>query len=406
MKKVIVTVKEIKAALKAHSLIIAKRTTLPILGTVKLKANTTWLGIDGTDLDLFLSNGVTSSQESEAWETCAPFHDLKTFVDGCSKSGNVSIEFEQETVGEGKYPVTLDRLNLTEVETGIKRTLKDCLSKDEFPPRLETSTKFSILRRMDCLLPMTCWAASTQESRYVLNGVHIETDTENDRLIAVATDGRRLSLADIGLGYDPGEKVSETIPSHALEVVKHMMKDNEDGGNVEFWHPKRNAKGEYEGTPWAAFSFTNGRLGVRVIDGTYPNWRQVVPSDMAERYAIKVNAKEFHGVLSRLCKTVKGTSANSITFTPKPDSLHLSNTKHAVEMSVAAKVDSSDNWTASAFDPCLMVDAVKAYMDAGAADVKILAKPADFGSGCLVMEPVQQTDSKRPFFIQMPMRMA
>ena len=108
---------------------------------------------------------------------------------------------------------------------------------------------------------MTC--ASTDESRHILNGIHLDVSDKSHHL--VATDGRRLmSFNTIALPID----LSCTVPSTKF-LAWHRLA--ESGQSLSVGVKKVDA------ATWFSLVCQNWNYQVKAIDGTYPNWRQVVP---------------------------------------------------------------------------------------------------------------------------------
>jgi DNA polymerase-3 subunit beta len=119
------------------------------------------------------------------------------------------------------------------------------------------------------MIERTMYAASADETRYNLNGVYIELIEETGKLRMVATDGHRLSYVDRALGDDVSALATGVIiPRKGLSELKRLV-DEEDADEVELG---------FEGNNGLA---RKGRvtLMMRLIEGEFPNYRQVIPSD-------------------------------------------------------------------------------------------------------------------------------
>jgi DNA polymerase-3 subunit beta len=134
-----------------------------------------------------------------------------------------------------------------------------------------------VLARM---IERTMYAASTDETRYNLNGVYFEVLDDGARLRMVATDGHRLALADCPVGSETSGLASGVIlPRKALAELKRLV-DEEDADEIELGFEGNSAlvrKGEVT-------------LAMRLVEGEFPNYRQVVPKSSRHRVLIASEA--------------------------------------------------------------------------------------------------------------------
>lgn len=127
--------------------------------------------------------------------------------------------------------------------------------------------------------------ASTDQARYVLNGVQVEID--KDEILLVATDGRRLFAANVTehATVDVRQKspTSFIIPP---DLIAKMPKDEKGGLGVwvELAHHRNRA---------TVFIYNlNREESAPVIEGTYPKWREVIPTVPAvSATGLKVNGR-------------------------------------------------------------------------------------------------------------------
>jgi DNA polymerase-3 subunit beta len=124
------------------------------------------------------------------------------------------------------------------------------------------------------MLGHTTFAISHDESRYALNGVLFSLRERELRL--VATDGHRLALAIRSLAA-PGESVSGIVPRKAVHEIARIVGSGEE---VEF------AVGENQ----FMLKMPSVLLIARLIEGTFPNYEQVVPKAHPHRLVISRNA--------------------------------------------------------------------------------------------------------------------
>jgi DNA polymerase-3 subunit beta len=106
----------------------------------------------------------------------------------------------------------------------------------------------------------------------VLNGV-LHSFKEN-KLSLVATDGRRLALVDIELEFPRSQETEVIIPTKAITEISRLLKDD---GEVKVSVSDNQV----------AFELNNTLLVSKLIEGNYPNYRQVIPGEARERVILE-----------------------------------------------------------------------------------------------------------------------
>jgi DNA polymerase-3 subunit beta len=127
----------------------------------------------------------------------------------------------------------------------------------------------SVLRDM---LRKTAYAVSNDETRYVLNGVFM--GLKGDKLTVVATDGRRLALIEHDIEIPKGSEAELILPTKAVNELERLLADK---GDVKLSIGENQVIFELDGTTLAS----------KLIEGTYPNFRQVIPTETKERIALE-----------------------------------------------------------------------------------------------------------------------
>jgi DNA polymerase III subunit beta len=239
--------------------VVSTRTTLPILSNVLLHAEGGELKLTTTDLDVGVRGSVEASIDKPG-STTLPARRLFTIVRELPSS---EITFE------------VDSKNVASIRSGPSFFKILGLPEEEFPPlpKFDNAKAFTI-RQKDLKdgLKKTAYAISTDETRYVLNGI-LFTFKDN-KLTLVATDGRRLALVDIELEFPRSHEVDVIVPSKAVTELGRLLKDD---GDVKL------TVGENQ----IAFEINGTLLVSKLIEGNYPNYRQVIPAETKERITLE-----------------------------------------------------------------------------------------------------------------------
>jgi DNA polymerase-3 subunit beta len=179
---------------------------------------------------------------------------LSDFLRTLEDDREVKIESSENNKVEVKS--SRDRLNITG------------LPKDDYPvlPEFEEGKSITIAKEtLQELVKKTIFASSTDETRYVLNGVHFIA--EGGKATAVATDGRRLAFIQRPIN-DKNLQVKVIIPSKAVQELLKVLADDHD--------EKETIKVSFTDNQ-ASFSTANTVILSRLIEGHFPNFDQVIP---------------------------------------------------------------------------------------------------------------------------------
>jgi DNA polymerase III subunit beta len=238
--------------------VVSSRTTLPILSNVLLVAKDGRLVFTTTDLDVGITGSVEASIEKEG-ATTLPAKRLVSIV---------------KELPASEVEVTVDAKNYATIKSGPSTFKIIGLADSEFPPLpdFDGAKSFKIPQAdLKNGLKKTSFAISTDETRYVLNGIF--ASFREGKLALVATDGRRLAMADTDLEFPASHETDVIIPSKAVNEIQRLLGDS---GDVEVKLSD------------SQISFTVGDtfLASKLIEGNYPNYRQVIPGDSNERVVI------------------------------------------------------------------------------------------------------------------------
>ena len=176
-----ITKEQLLNGLQAVQNIVSTRTTLPILSNVLIQAEGNRVAFTATDLDVTISCSVEATVK-KAGATTIP---VKKLFGITRELSSAEIELD------------VDDKNVCSMRSGPSFFKIRGLAAEEFPPlpKFKEEKNVSLPQeKIKGMLRKTSFAISTDESRYVLNGIFISL--KEHKLTMVATDGRRLALAD------------------------------------------------------------------------------------------------------------------------------------------------------------------------------------------------------------------
>src|SRR5439155_23084576 len=153
------------------------------------------------------------------------------------------------------------------------------LDADDFPPAPVVKDGVSVSLRPKELrqaIAQTVFAAATDDSRPVLTGVH--TNFDGKLLKLAASDGFRLSVFELLLDNPVEEKTEIVIPARALAELNRLLADEEEPITLE-----TNA-----GKTQVLFRLANAEMIAQLIQGTFPNFSQLIPASWSTRAMVDV----------------------------------------------------------------------------------------------------------------------
>lgn len=300
-----ISVPELSRALSLVQGIVQRKNTMPILANVLLEVGTNEDGtgrltLSATDLDV----GLRTERTCETIESGAVTVPARALAD-------------MVRVLPGP-DVTLKRLpnNHVEVKSGRTKARLMALSADEFP-RLPAYDDVNFVSLDSALfgemIEKTQYAASTDETRYNLNGVLFEPDDQSDeKVVMVATDGHRLvrmerAFAGVSFPKEPGAVI---LPRKGLGEAKRLFDDG-DESDVELGFHDNHAVLRRSGTV----------LGMRLIDGTFPDYKQVIPK-ISDK-VVKISRGDLVDGLRRV-SVLASDKTQPVKLSLKTDALEVS----------------------------------------------------------------------------------
>lgn len=264
--------------------VVSSRTTLPILSNVLIEADELGLQLSTTDLDVTITVRIPADV-SVTGATTMPARRLAAIVRELPTS-EIKIEVNED--------------NAATVRSGPSFFKILGLPSSEFPVIGEfgDAKEFTIDQKLlKDALRKTAYAISTDETRYVLNGVNCIIG--EGMLTLVATDGRRLAMVEQDLEFPAGNESAVIIPTKAVNELQRLLKDS---GEMKISLTNNQA----------SFQLNDSHLITKLIEGNYPNFRQVIPGEA--KYRVTVEREVLHSAVKRVALLVN-EKTNSIKFT-------------------------------------------------------------------------------------------
>ncbi len=244
--------------LKAVQNIVGGKGSSPVLQNVLLVAKDGELELTTTDLDISIRCKVPCDVKEEG-ETTLPVKLLATSILKAAE-GVVDIEIDENECAKICAGSSLFKL----VGISAKTFPRFSIGEESFDYVLPRQTLHEMLRK-------TAYAASQDDTRRTLKGILLSF--KDEKLTVVATDGRRLALVESEVEFPKSDEKEIILPA---KTVQELMRSLSGEGNVTIKVQESKACFEIEGV----------QVYSKLIDDAYPNYRQVIPSECAEKIVV------------------------------------------------------------------------------------------------------------------------
>ncbi|MCH7718113.1 MAG: DNA polymerase III subunit beta [Chloroflexi bacterium] len=244
---------------------VATRSTLPVTANVLLATEGGRLKLAATNLEIALSCWVGAQVEEEGAIT-VPARLLTDFVNSLPNE---------------KIEMTLaPRSRQLKLVCARNQATIGGIDADDFPPIPAVEDGGSLEldpQALHTAISQVVFAAATDDSRPVLTGVDIVM--EGDQLTFAAADGFRLSVRHLQLAKPVPERVEVIIPARALSELNRLLPEETEPVRMTFNAARTQA----------LFKLKNIELVAQLIQGTFPNYSQLLPDAHTTRAVVDVS---------------------------------------------------------------------------------------------------------------------
>lgn len=302
--KVVCSQSELNAALQLVSRAVATRPTHPVLANVLLTADagTGRLSLTGFDLNLGIQTSLAASVETSGAITL-PARLLGEIVSRLASDSPLTLSTEES--GE--------QVQLTSLSGSYQMR---GMPADDYPdlPMVESGMTLQLQASgLVQALKGTLFASSGDEAKQLLTGVHLSFTDKN--LEAAATDGHRLavlqvedalqSAADAPQGDESAFAV--TLPARSLREVERLMAGWRSEDPISLFCDRGQV----------VFLAADQMVTSRTLEGTYPNYRQLIPDGFSR--TLTMDRRALVGALERIA-VLADQHNNVVKFSSQPES--------------------------------------------------------------------------------------
>ena len=331
--KINCTADELSKGVQTIQAALSSRTTLPILLNFLMETEKSKVKLVSTDLQMGVKHYIKAEIETEGSVTIP----AKKFFDILH-----TLPADQDV------RLTMDEENKVVVKCGRSRFVINGSPKSEYPvlPEFNRTAAFTVpAAELADMVRRTIFAASSDETRYVLNGVFWAAS--NGVLELVATDGRRLALVRRPVvGKDKDFRA--IIPTKILGELQRLLSQDESEGAMVQVSVTENQ---------VAFQTADTTMLSRLVEGSFPNYEQVVPTKKDVSLVFDTKALLTITKQAALCGIDRG---GSVKFSLRKGALHVSASSQTLSFDDELPVDYKGAEITIAFNPQFVMEGLKA----------------------------------------------
>ncbi len=283
--------------------VVGSKAAMPILSNVLIEAEKDYICLTTTNLDLGIRCKI-KAEVKEGGSVTLPVKRLATIV---RELPNIDVAFDSSASHQVK------------IASGGSNFRIMGIGAEEFPKLPDTAEDktFTLEQgELATMLSNVSYAQSTDETRYILNGVYF--NFKDGKLVLVATDGRRLALVGKEMSVPAASAGAIILPAKTVAELLRLLGKGEKL-NIAF-NERR-----------AAFQIDTGKdtsgltdsiyLFSKVVEGNYPNYQQVIPKETHQR--IKLERELFLQCVHRAA-LVTSEKSNSVKIKLSANLLEIS----------------------------------------------------------------------------------
>ena len=280
--------------------IVEKKNTMPILSHFLLDAGKKGSYIVATDLETALKEPVEMKVEEEG-KLCIPARKLFEIVR--EMDGDLLLESVDESPPGGGW---------LKVKAGTSEFRLACLPANDFPawPAMEDVEEITVDATVLMeMIERTIYSAGESDTRYTLNGLLFHTQPKDKVLTIVGTDGHRLAVIMKQMEGEGKDEKKIIVPRKAVSELRRFL--NRETEKTKILIGKNHLLFSLGSSASDGSGGGEVQFLTRLIEGTYPNYENVVPP--ANEKKVSVSREAFTKALRRV-SVMSRERANAVRF--------------------------------------------------------------------------------------------
>ena len=327
-------------ALNTTKRAISLKNAIPILSTVKIDVTNEGITLIGSNGQISIENFISIKNEDAGLLVTSSgsiLLEATFFINVVSSLPDITLDFKE---------IDQKQIVLTSGKSEITLKGKDA---DQYPRIQEISASNPLVLETSVLkniINETAFAASTQESRPILTGVHFIL-TENKNLKTVATDSHRMSQKQIILEKN-GDNFDVVIPSRSLREFSAVFTDDIETVEIYFTNNQ------------LLFRSENISFYTRLLEGNYPDTDRLIPTEFTSIVTFDKNNLRYAMERARLLSNATQNGTVKLEIINGVVSAHVNSPEVGrVNEEIDTESISGQDLTIS-FNPTYLIDSLKA----------------------------------------------
>ena len=327
-------------ALNTTKRAISHKNAIPILSTVKIDVTSEGITLIGSNGQISIENFISIKNENAGLlitSSGSILLEATFFINVVSSLPDITFDFKE---------IEQKQIVLTSGKSEITLKGKDA---DQYPRIQEISASNPLVLETSVLKKIineTAFAASIQESRPILTGVHFVL-TENKNLKTVATDSHRMSQKKIIL-EENGDNFDVVIPSRSLREFSAVFTDDIETVEIYFTNNQ------------LLFRSENISFYTRLLEGNYPDTDRLIPTEFTSVITFDKNNLRYAMERARLLSNATQNGTVKLEIINGVVSAHVNSPEVGrVNEEIDTESISGQDLTIS-FNPTYLIDSLKA----------------------------------------------
>lgn len=311
---------------------VGAKTINPVLEGIKIETIDGGIKLTATDMELAIEKNIAAEVRAEGTAVVP---------------GRLFSEFVKKLDAERVELCLFENKKMKIRYRGCESEI-NCLPEAEFPviKKLDDARYFEFTgKNLRDLINKVSFCVSTDESRPILKGVFL--DAENGQVAAVATDGYRLAKCVKPLVSGDGN-IGAVVPARSLNEIARLIEDDDQPVKIAL---QKN---------YLAVDFGHTCVTARLLEGTYINYRQIIPRRFETRATVAKDG--FDASLERAILLTRTDRNNLVRLDMRENVMNITSDSEAgrVDERLDIKLEGKD--LAIAFNARYFTELIK-YID-------------------------------------------
>lgn len=327
-------------ALNTTKRAISSKNAIPILSSLKIDVHATGITLTGSNGQISIENSIASNDENAGLlisETGSILLEANFFINIISSLPDISLDFKE---------IEHSQVLLTSGKSEITLKGKDV---EQYPRLQEVATSNPLVfetKVLKTLIAETAFAASTQESRPILTGIHLVL-TEHKNFKAVATDSHRMSQRKLVL-ENSGDNFDVVLPSRSLREFSAVFGDDIETVEV------------FLSGSQILFRSETISFYARMLEGAYPDTDRLLVSDFETEILFDANNLRSAMERAHLISNATQNGTVKLEIVDGKVSAHVNSPEVGKVNEEIDTLETSGNDLTISFNPTYLIESLKA----------------------------------------------